>query len=39
MEKEKLKWKHSLSFEDLINKLIEDEIKYQEWWMSKNLNP
>jgi len=36
--KTKLEWKYSLSFDDLINKLIEDELKYQEWWMSKGLN-
>ena len=31
-----LKWKYSLSFDELINRLIEDELKYQEWWISKN---
>jgi GDPmannose 4,6-dehydratase len=31
-----LKWKYSLSFDNLIDKLIEDELKYQEWWMSNN---
>ncbi len=31
-----LEWNYSMSFDDLINKLIEDEIKYNEWWMSKS---
>ena len=31
-----LKWKYSLSFDELINILIEDELKYQDWWISKN---
>jgi len=30
-----LKWNYTLSFDDLINRLIEDEIKYQEWWNRK----
>lgn len=30
--KKELKWKYNLSFDDLIQKLIEDEIKYREWW-------
>ena len=33
--KTELDWNYSLSFDDLINKLIEDEIQYQEWWVSK----
>jgi GDPmannose 4,6-dehydratase len=33
----KLEWKYSLSFDYLINKLIEDELKYQEWWVSRSL--
>ena len=34
--KRELEWNYSLSFDDLINKLIEDEMKYNEWWMSKS---
>ena len=30
-----LDWHYNMSFDDLINKLIEDEIKYQEWWEKK----
>ena len=33
--KTELDWNYNLSFDELIEKLIEDEIKYQEWWMSK----
>jgi GDPmannose 4,6-dehydratase len=29
--KTNLKWNYILTFDDLINKLLEDEIKYQEW--------
>lgn len=31
-----LDWKYSLTFDNLINKLIEDEMKYNEWWISKS---
>lgn len=34
--KAELEWNYSMSFDDLINKLIEDEIKYNEWWISKS---
>jgi len=27
-----LKWVYTMSFDELIQKLIEDEISYQEWW-------
>lgn len=26
-----LNWNYTLTFDDLINNLIQDEIKYQEW--------
>ena len=29
--KNKLKWNYNMSFEQLINKLVEDEIKYVKW--------
>jgi len=28
-----LKWNYTMSFDELIQKLIEDEISYQEWWI------
>ena len=31
-----LEWNYSMSFDDLINRLIEDEIKHNEWWVSKS---
>lgn len=31
-----LSWKYNLSFDDLIKKLIEDEINYQEWIKKKS---
>ncbi|MBP9583192.1 MAG: GDP-mannose 4,6-dehydratase [Ignavibacterium sp.] len=34
--KAELEWNYSMTFDDLINKLIEDEIKYNEWWISKS---
>ncbi len=34
--KSELEWNYSMSFDDLIDKLIEDEIKYNEWWVSKS---
>ena len=36
--KAELEWNYSMSFDDLINKLIEDEMKYNEWWMNKSKN-
>lgn len=36
--KTELDWNYSLSFDALIDKLIEDEIKYQEWWMSRTTS-
>lgn len=36
--KTELDWNYSLSFDALIDKLIEDEIKYQEWWMSRTIS-
>lgn len=36
--KEKLEWSYSLSFDDLISMLIEDELKYQEWWKIRASN-
>ncbi len=33
--KTELEWDYSLSFDDLLDKLIDDEIKYREWWMSR----
>ncbi len=32
-----LNWNYSITFDDLIQKLIEDEILYQEWWNKKRL--
>jgi len=34
--KSELEWNYLMSFDDLINKLIEDEIKHNEWWISKS---
>ena len=36
--KTELEWNYSFSFDELIDKLIEDEFKYQEWWKSKSTN-
>ncbi len=35
--KSELGWDYSMTFDDLINKLIEDELKYQEWWNKKRF--
>jgi GDPmannose 4,6-dehydratase len=32
-----LNWNYTMSFDELISKLIEDEIQYQEWWNKKRL--
>lgn len=29
--KNKLKWNYNMNFEQLINKLVEDEIQYIKW--------
>ncbi len=34
--KTELDWNYSLKFDELIEKLIEDEIKYQEWWLGRS---
>ncbi len=33
-----LNWNYSITFDDLIQKLIEEEILYQEWWNKQRLN-
>jgi len=35
--KNKLKWNYNMSFEQLINKLVDDEIRYFSW-KSNNEN-
>ena len=35
--KNELKWQYSISFDELIQKLIEDEIDYQEWLKKRSL--
>ena len=35
--KRKLNWDYSITFNELIQKLIEDETHYQEWWKQKNV--
>ncbi|MDH3267268.1 MAG: GDP-mannose 4,6-dehydratase [Ignavibacteria bacterium] len=35
--KSELNWNYAITFDDLINKLIEDELKYQEWWNKKRF--
>ncbi len=36
--KAELNWNYSITFDDLIQKLIEEEILYQEWWNKQRLN-
>lgn len=33
--KTELNWKYTMTFDELIQKLIEDEIQYQKWWNKK----
>jgi GDPmannose 4,6-dehydratase len=35
--KSELGWNYSITFEDLVGRLIEDELKYQEWWGKKRF--
>lgn len=32
-----LGWNYSMTFDELITKLIEDEIKYREWWNKQSF--
>lgn len=36
--KYKLKWNYNMSFEQLINKLVEDEIQYLDWELKNKRN-
>ncbi len=33
----KLNWNYTITFDELIQKLIDDEILYEEWWHRKRL--
>lgn len=36
--KNKLKWNYNINFEQLISKLVEDEIQYLKWGANKKYN-
>jgi GDP-D-mannose dehydratase len=36
--KSKLDWSYQMSFDELIEQLIEDEIKYAEWMKNNKKN-
>ena len=36
--RKKLNWDYLITFDELIQKLIEDEIHYQEWWNRRRLS-